>query len=229
MDGINLINPLQGPRGAADQVANRLREAIVSGHLAPGTRLPEARLAAQLGVSRIPVREALSRLEAEGLVKREPYRGTMVAKLSPEQVAESFMLRSLLEGFAVRLATPYITAQDMDRLRYLVEEIRLASHEGRNEDLPPLHREFHSTIYLKSGSEKLVSWIEELYMQFPKNLGRTFRFTEPVEEYLEIIRAMESRDAELAGKLMSDHITRGGPMAVRYYSEDYSGDQATLR
>lgn len=228
MDGINLINPLQGPRGAADQVVGRLREAIVSGHLAPGTRLPESRLAAQLGVSRIPVREALSRLEAEGLVKREPYRGTTVAKLSPEQVAESFMLRSLLEGFAAKLATPRLTPERLARLRHLVEQIRSATREGRSTDLPPLHRAFHSTIYLNSGSEKLVSWIEELYMQFPKNLGRTFRFTEPVDEYLEIIRALESGDAELAGKLMSEHIARGGPMAVQYYSEDHSVNPASL-
>src|ERR1700693_616593 len=80
--GIDSINNLTGPRGTAEQVADRIRQAIVSGNIPPGTRLLEAQLAARIGVSRIPVREALTRLEAEGLVERTPYQGARVMSLT---------------------------------------------------------------------------------------------------------------------------------------------------
>ena len=78
--GIDSLDQLSGPRGTGEQVATRIREAIISGRIVPGTWLRETQLATRLGVSRIPVREALTYLEAEGLVKRVPYRGTMVPR-----------------------------------------------------------------------------------------------------------------------------------------------------
>ena len=114
--GIENIDRLVGPRGTTEQVMGRIRDAIISGRISPGTWLREAKLATRLGVSRIPVREALARLEAEGLVKRVPYRGTRVVRLTVDQVIESFMLRSLLEGFATKLATPHLTPEEVTKL-----------------------------------------------------------------------------------------------------------------
>ncbi len=121
--GIDSINNLTGPRGTAEQVAERIREAIVLGNIPPGTRLLEAQLATRLGVSRIPVREALARLEAEGLVERAPYQGARVMRLTIDQVRESFMLRSLLEGFATKLATPHVTPEEIARLRAVIAQL----------------------------------------------------------------------------------------------------------
>ncbi len=217
------IGRLAGPRGASEQVAERIREAIVAGRIAPGSWLREAKLASQLGVSRIPVREALTRLEAEGLVKRVPYRGTMVGRLTLDQVKESYMLRSLLEGFATKLATPHLTADEVARLRHLVARLRECAGTGHPEEADPLHREFHATIYNRCGSEKLIRWINELYNQFPKSLRRTTRFAEPPEECRRIVDALEARDAELAGKLMSEHLDNGGRATLKHYTERLSG------
>ncbi len=214
---------LAGPRGTSEQVAERIREAIVAGRIAPGSWLREAKLANQLGVSRIPVREALTRLEAEGLVKRVPYRGTMVGRLTLDQVKESYMLRSLLEGFATKLATPHLTADEVARLRHLVARLRECASTGPPEEADPLHREFHATIYNRCGSEKLIRWINELYNQFPKSLRRTTRFAEPPEECRRIVDALEARDAELAGRLMSEHLDNGGRATVKHYTERLSG------
>ncbi len=217
--GIESIDRLAGPRGTTEQVVERIRDAIVSGRIPPGTWLPETKLATQLGVSRIPVREALARLEAEGLVKRVPYRGTMVVRLTVDQVIESFMLRSLLEGFATRLATPRLSPEELAKLKGLVTQLEECARTGRQEDLPSLHREFHSTIYNKCGSTTLIRWINELYNQFPKTLRQTFRLKEPPEECRRIVEAMEAGDAELAGKLMSEHLENGSRVTAKRYAE----------
>lgn len=216
------VDPLVGPRGATEQVVERIREAIIAGRIAPGTWLREAKLANQLGVSRIPVREALTRLEAEGLVKRVPYRGTIVERLTLDQVKESYRLRSLLEGFATKLATPHLTPEEIARLRRLVVQLKKCARTRCHEDADPLHREFHAILYNRCGSEKLIRWISELYNQFPKSLRHTARFEEPPEEYRRIVDAIEAKDAELAGKLMSEHLDNGGRATVKHYTERLS-------
>jgi DNA-binding GntR family transcriptional regulator len=217
--GIDSINNLTGPRGTAEQVAERIREAIVLGKILPGTRLLEAQLAARLGVSRIPVREALARLEAEGLVERAPYQGARVMRLTVEQVQESFMLRSFLEGFATKLATPHITPEEIARLRVVIAQLAKSAKAGRHEELPPLAREIHSTIYNRCGSAKLIRWISELYNQFPKSQRLSYRFEKPVQEYRSIVDAIEAGNAELAGRLMSEHIESGARVIVKHYRE----------
>lgn len=216
------IDRIEGPRSTVDHVADRIREAVLSGHLAPGTRLKENQLAEQLGVSRIPIREALSRLEAEGFIKRVPYRGAMVARLTAEQVKESFMLRSLLEGHAAKLAAPKLSRKEVGKLRRLITQIDECARNGHEEKLPALHRVFHSTIYSQCGSAKLISWIEELYSQFPKKWTRTLRLTEPVNEYARIVDAIEAKDADLAGQLMSEHLLNGSQVQTEYYARMFA-------
>lgn len=213
------IRSIEEPRSAANQVADRIREAIVSGALQPGSRLPETQLASQLGVSRIPVREALSRLEAEGLVKRVPYKGPVVVELTVQQVTESFVLRSLLEGFAAEAATPLLSDGDLAALRRLISELERRVEEGRFDELPELHRDFHFTIYSRCGYPKLISWIEELYHQFPKNLRGTFpaRLKEPIAEYSRIVDALEARNGQLAGRLLKEHLLNGMEPTAQHY------------
>lgn len=217
--GLTTIQPLEGPRSATGQVVRQLREAIISGRIAPGTRLPEAGVAARLGVSRIPVREALARLESEGLVRRIPYRGTIVVELTPEQLAESFMLRSVLEGLATKLATPRLSAKDVSRLNDLLAQLEAGVREGWHQELAPLHWELHSTIYRRCGSERLTSWINELYNQVPKNPNLVSRSQQAIDEYKRIIRAIQSGDGELAGRLMSEHLDNGSRAITKRFEE----------
>lgn len=216
---VESIDRLAEPRGTTEQVAQRIRDAIASGRILPGTWLREAHLAARFGVSRIPVREALARLEAEGLVKRVPYRGTIVVRLTVEQVIESFTLRSLLEGFATKLATPHLAPEELDRLRTLVSLLEENGRTGRHEDLARLHREFHGTIYERCGCPTLIRWINELYNQFPKSLRHATRIEEPLLECRRIVDAIAAGDAERAGRLMSEHIDNGVPVTVKHYVE----------
>lgn len=213
------IDNLAGPRGTTEQVAGLIREAIVSGRIAPGTWLREAQLAARIGVSRIPVREALARLEAEGMVERVPFRGARVARLTLEQVNESFMLRSILESAAAKMAAPHILPEELTKIRGLIRQLEESARLGRNEELPPLHREIHSLIYTRCGSAKLIRWLNELYNQFPRSLRISHRFESQPQEYRAIVDAMEAGDAELAGKLMGEHIETGGKVISQHYAE----------
>jgi DNA-binding GntR family transcriptional regulator len=216
---VEKIDRLAEPRGTTEQVAQRIRDAIASGGILPGAWLREAPLASRFGVSRIPVREALGRLEAEGLVKRVPYRGTIVVRLTMEQVIESFTLRSLLEGFATKLATPHLTPDELERLRTLVNLLEEYGRTGHHEDVAPLHREFHTTIYERCSSPTLMRWINELYNQFPKSLRQSTRVIEPPLECRGIVEAIAAGDADRAGRLMSEHIDHGAAVAVKRYSE----------
>lgn len=217
--GIDSIDNLAGPRGTTEQVAGRVREAIVSGRLAPGTWLREAQLAARIGVSRIPVREALARLEAEGVVERVPYRGARVVQLTLDQVVESFMLRSLLEGAAAKLATPHFVPEELTRIRNLITQLEKHARMGKKEKLPPLHREIHSLIYTRCGSAKLIRWLNELYNQFPRSLRLSHRFESQPQEYRSIVDAIEAGDGKRAGRLMSEHIEAGGRVIIQHYTE----------
>ncbi len=217
--GIESIDNLAGRQGTAEQVASRIREAISSGKIAPGVWLREVALAARIGVSRIPVRDALARLESEGLVERVPYRGARVIRLTVEQVIESFMLRSLLEGFATKLATPLLTPEEIVRLRNIIGELEECARTENHDALPPLHSEFHAIINNRCGSAKLIRWLSELYNQFPKSLRLITRFEEPPREYRRILEAIEAGDAELAGRLMSEHNENGCEVTVSHYRE----------
>jgi DNA-binding GntR family transcriptional regulator len=225
---IDGIDNLVGPRGATEQVAGLIRKAMISGRIAPGTWLREAQLATHIGVSRIPVREALARLEAEGMVERVPYRGARVVRLTLDQVTESFMLRSLLEGAAAKLATSHVVPEEITKLRDLITHLEEYARVGKNDELPPLHREIHSLIYNRCGSVKLIRWLNELYNQFPRSLRLSHRFDTQPQEYRSIVKAIEAGDAELAGRLMSVHIETGGKAIIQRYAEMLHSERAGL-
>ena len=105
-------------------LTQRLLDAIDAGELAPGARLVEAELAARFGVSRTPVREALNRLETQGLVARDPRRGTVVASLDYDQLGELYALRTVTEGFAARMAARHAAPAEIALLEEMVEDVR---------------------------------------------------------------------------------------------------------
>lgn len=142
------------------QVVGQLREAIVSGRIAPGTRLRTQDLADELGVSRIPVREAIGTLQAEGLVEFSPHRGATAASFSVDEIREVFLLRKQLEPVAARLAVergPESLAQLLARL--------VAEMEGSEDDVShwiDLDGAFHKTLYAASGYKRLCKLIDQL-------------------------------------------------------------------
>ncbi|RZQ61384.1 GntR family transcriptional regulator [Amycolatopsis suaedae] len=140
-------------RGLADEVADRVRDAIFGGAYAPGAQLREVELAGELGVSRGPVREALLRLEREGLVRSEWHRGATVTTLSDDDVAELDSLRAALERLAVERAVDVATDEDLTALDAVVDRMERAAgeHEMVRCDIA-----FHDAVYAAAGHRRLL-------------------------------------------------------------------------
>jgi DNA-binding GntR family transcriptional regulator len=154
MDAFNVMPPVHSQLW--ESVLSRLRLAIVTGALAPGTHLVETELAARLAVSRGPVREALTRLEQEGLVVNYPYRGRFVAEITEEDIREVYDLRRLIESRAIESLGHVINGAGLTRLRDIRQQMIEALKDGRNEEFADLDVEFHRQIVTMSQRERLL-------------------------------------------------------------------------
>ena len=201
--------------------ATIVRDAILRGDLKPGQQLKQQDLAEWLGMSATPVREVLRILEAEGLLEHIPHRGVFVSEASPEDTVEITPIRVALEGLAVRMYVSKLDDSDLENLEGLIGEMEEA---WRQMDLVQLRRtnyHFHSTIYTGSGSEMLQGIIERLWPRFATDLLWMIpgRAEQSIEQHRAIVEALRVRDADLAAKLMSDHITTAGDHIVKFVKQ----------
>ena len=144
---------------SADQVASALRLAIFRGEFSPGQALPQEEIASRFGVSRIPVRDAMNQLQAEGLLQILPSKGSFVANPSPEELREIYEIRALLEVEALRLAFPYHDAQSLARTERLLQQLDLETDPAR---LGELDLEFHAALYAPAKKQRLLALIDSL-------------------------------------------------------------------
>ena len=158
---MSLLSNLDG-KNLADKVADELRTAIQRGHYAPGTRLVERRLASELGVSHVPIREALARLADEGLVERLPRRGSRVAGLSSKQLEELSSLRILLEGFVATRVQERLTPQAEASVRKIVSSMSEAAQLGDVHRVFDLDQRFHERLWHLADHEMLFESVAQL-------------------------------------------------------------------
>ena len=188
---------------ASDQVYATLKQEVVWGEIEPGTLLSESKLAARFGVSRTPVREALTMLASDGLITTLSRRGHLVRTVSFSEILGAFRLRELLEVEAAGLAAQRVTDHDLAYLRQLAE-----NRDGG--DVPAKNREFHMTIARASGNRVLAEFIERLLMLMQSVLIKDPHLRtwtrEGMQVELSIIDALASRDEEAAREAMGGHI-----------------------
>ena len=193
-----------------EAAVERLRNLILSGHLAPGQRLLQEELAEKLGMSRTPIREALQRLATEGLVNISSYKGASVAKFSDSDLVEVYSVRIALESYAAALATQKITDEDLERLEVLMKEMGEAFQSKVFEDLLEAHHKLHASIYAIAGRQRLYEIIiqylglSNLYQRMALSLGRGAN--DPIIEHIDILNTLRSRDAEAAGRILRTHL-----------------------
>jgi DNA-binding GntR family transcriptional regulator len=191
-------------------VFESLREAILSQQLEPGERMMEIQLAEEMGVSRTPVREAIRKLELEGLVVMIPRKGAYVAGLSLKDVAEVFEIRRVLEGLAAELAVDRITDDELENLeRYLVKIAEDIERSDLNK-VVETDTDFHTLLYQASRNQRLAQIINNLREQIQRfratSLSHPGRMKEALEEHRKIVEAISSRDSETARRLAQEHI-----------------------
>jgi DNA-binding GntR family transcriptional regulator len=192
-------------------VAGRIESFILSGQLLAGTRINEAVLARELGVSRGPVREAARLLASQGLVEFVANKGAYVREVSSEELAEIYMLRSLLTGLACELATR--RASNMDRLEGLYRQMDEAIAAGDSTAYYRLNLEFHAQLVEMSGSARLQTMLEglvkEQHLFRQVSLIRAADMAQSNSEHRAILDAMASGDSEAARRLGEAHVRAG--------------------
>jgi DNA-binding GntR family transcriptional regulator len=215
--GLSLEEIVGGPAEAqtlAATVSQRLRGLILDGQLTPGTTLRLVPLAASLGVSVQPVREALRRLEAEGLVVLIPRRGARVAELSVEDAEETYTLRVALESLCAGRAARRLADADLVELGRLFERMEAAE---RAADLPSFidaDHAFHAYLYSVSGSTRLIRMIAELQERSRRYLPSLYEAWQTVEDPLDahrpLLAAIRDRDPVRVEALTREHMTQAG-------------------
>ncbi|QRG69041.1 GntR family transcriptional regulator [Brevibacillus choshinensis] len=196
------------------KVCRVLREAILRGHFQPGERLVQEELASSLGVSRMPVREALRKLETEGLVIIEPHRGAIVKSLSVEDIQEIYGLRAQFEKMAVEMSAAHMSQADIDQLEELVVAMEKSSDST---EFIESNIEFHRLLISRCTWKRLVSFIETLWNGFPQQTPQMLndQTEKSNKEHRDILQAIKNGNAAEAGRLVHGHIRRTGENLVK--------------
>lgn len=193
----------------ADQIFERLEKDILVGTYERGEIITELRLSEALGVSRTPIREAMRRLEQENIIKATP-KGSMVVGISPADIEAIYEMRMRIEGLAARYAAENATDEDLAALKEILELQSFYIEKRDPEKIMDCDSKFHRMVYEATGSVPLCNTLTELHKKIIKfrkvSVEMTERARHSYEEHLKVYEAIASRNAELADKLMTDHV-----------------------
>lgn len=193
-----------------DVVFNTLRQAILKGELAPGERLMEIQLADRLGVSRTPIREAIRKLELEGLVLMIPRKGAEVAKISEKSLRDVLEVRRSLEELAIELACQRMTEEEIARLEETQEAFREAVNHGDAMGIAESDEHYHDIIYYGTGNARLVQILnnlrEQMYRYRLEYIKDADKRQVLLVEHDNILKAIKRRRVAEAKEAMREHI-----------------------
>ena len=217
------LQALQERKPLGQHVFDHLKQAIIRGHISPGEWLVESHIAQMLGISRTPVREAIHKLERERLIERQPRGGFTVLGLNRDDIEETFGIRSVLEGYAARLATLKHQPEELSVLERKNKEYKRCLDRSQLEALPEINTEFHELLYDLSKSPRLIHMINGLRDQI-------FRFRQLIlknhkfavisnEDHIQMLKYMRKRDDQKVESLVREHILRGRDAVLKEFSE----------
>jgi DNA-binding GntR family transcriptional regulator len=225
-------------RALVDRLATELQQRVLTGAIPSGARLRQNALAAEFGVSRTPIREALRKLQAAGFVDLQPHRGALVRGLSPREIRDAYQVRAELEGLAAELAASRIRHDQLEQLHEAQQQFaaglaatvdaragggddgeRQAVVWGRAND------QFHQVIQEAAGNDVLVATLTHLHRSFPRDLTKivlaesTPLLRANVREHEEIVAALEHRDGAEARALMVRHVRHAGELVTLRFEQ----------
>lgn len=207
---------------SADVIYDALHNAIIRGEVGEGEPLRQDTIARMFNVSRIPVREAMQRLEAQGLVISERYKGVVVASLSLDQITEIFQFRALLEPAVIEMAVPLMSEDSLKSAQDYCDAFAAETDPVRWGDI---NRHFHKSLYIDCGKPYYLSVLDKtndlveryvrLVLILTKGMGNA------IAEHQGILDACKARDARLAAELTRSHIDMAGKALVAYLREQH--------
>ena len=203
-----------------ERAYEHLKAAILDGRFSPAERLTEEHLAEGLGVSRTPVREALHKLESEGLIKPLETRGFIVYPDSKEEVEELFEIRSILEGYALKIISEKISEGDLERLNGFIEKAEDALKRKRINEIFRWNTKFHDTLHgmvaEKKRLHRLMVDMRKYVLRFRKN---TLQYPDAgkrtVDGHRKILLALRLKDPDLCERMMREHIRQAKEDALQ--------------
>jgi DNA-binding GntR family transcriptional regulator len=227
-------------RVIVDELAQEIQARVMGGTIPIGSWLRQETLAVEFGVSRTPVREALRKLQASGIVELIPHRGALVRGPTARDIREAYLVRADLEGLAAELATTWIREDQLERLRTAeelfrrsVEELatRRPSRSGaalKSGDEPWVRANtlFHEVVQEAASNERLRTTISDLHRSFPRNLTWAALRENPrllpenVAEHRRILEAIETGDASEARQAMTEHVRRAGELVTTWFERE---------
>lgn len=207
-----------------DVVFNTLRQAIITGEFVPGERLMEIALANRLGVSRTPVREAIRKLELEGLVVMIPRKGAEVARITEKDLRDVLEVRSSLEELAAGLATERLDDDSREKIKTALDNFREAITTGDNPKIADCDVEFHDTVFEATQNKRLIQIINNLREQIYRYRLEYVKDTEYhvvlMKEHEELVDAMFSGDKKGAQEIMKRHIDNQEETVIKKIQEE---------
>lgn len=191
-----------------NKVCSVLRKAILKGELKAGEKLVQSELAEVIGVSRMPIREALRTLEIEGLITIEPHKGAVVRSISKQDIEELYELRVILEPLALRKSVRNLSKQDLDALKSNHEDMMLASGDEYTE----INKEFHQTLLSRCESPRLMAFIETISHGFTQDTPEIIpgQIEKSNKEHARILEAILEGHPDKAADYLAKHIERSG-------------------
>jgi DNA-binding GntR family transcriptional regulator len=221
--------PLQR-QTVAQMTLDAVRERIVRGIYPEGEPLRQDALAIELGVSRIPIREALRQLESEGLVTFNPHRGAIVSSLSLAEIDEVFALRAMIESDLLRQAIPHLNAESVTRATEVLGAYERALQEHNVAAWGELNWKFHSTLYAAADRPIAMGVAQRLHQHADRYLRMQLALThgesQAREEHRAILAAARKKDAKSACAQLRDHIIGAGDRLLTFLREHRAGDSA---
>lgn len=213
---------LNGPAVAKDSAYDKLKAAILDGTLTPGAPLVESSVAEWCGVSRTPVREALTRLEQDGLVVRSD-RGLVVRERSPEEILDLYDVRIVLETLAARLAAERHSRLDLIKMERLVQ-VGAEVDADQPEVMARNNREFHQAVWQAARNEALLDLLSRLNLHLVRypvtTLAYPGRWERAMAEHRELVSAIAARDPARAADIARTHFTEARDIRLRLWEED---------
>lgn len=230
---ISLLSPLTNPRSLQEQTYQVLRTALLEGEYLPGERIYETAIANALGVSRNPVREAVRRLQQDGLLDVRPHYGIYVATIPAEEIEDVYRIRGALEATAARLAAERMSSDQIRDLgRILAEQRRAAGRAKSDPREETSHADrFHHAVHVGADSQRLLMLLEQIYAQVSHlrnlSLRAPGRGAISAAGHATIYEAIRQRNSDAAEKLMGLHVNDAREALVHQLSE--AGDGTAIR
>ncbi|MFP4316110.1 MAG: GntR family transcriptional regulator [Desulfovibrionales bacterium] len=217
-------NLLSRPKPLGEEASQLLRRMIINGDILPGERLVEEKLAARLGISRTPLREALHRLEQAGILEKLVRGGYVVRPLTVQEVEEAVDVRAVLEGHAARRAAARADESILGRFRENMARFEEANARREGREMVRLNSEFHALLHEAADSgllSRLLADLGDVVERITRAMASSLvAGSWSMDEHRQLLKALEAGDPELAERLAREHVLRGGAWTLERMKEE---------